>query len=131
MPGDVSRFSPRTEALALQYEHLENRPWANRSISRVLAEINGNTLTDQATRSRQKSEIRSQPAQRGSRLADGLALGRKPFPMALGDHFDCSVDHFDGGLIVNRVRRHRPLCRPSFCVGHGIFRTLWVIQVRK
>jgi len=42
--------------------HLKNRrtfalftTWANRSISRVLAEINGNNLTDQATRSRQKS----------------------------------------------------------------------------
>src|SRR5260370_15456392 len=55
MSSDVSRFSPPTEALALQYEHVENRTWANRSISRVLAEINGNNLTDQATRSRQKS----------------------------------------------------------------------------
>jgi hypothetical protein len=123
MSSDVSRFSPPTEALALQYEHLENRTWANRSISRVLAEIKGNNLTDQATRSHQKK--------RGSRLVDRLALGHKPFPMALGDNFDCSVDHFDGGLIVNRVRRHRPLGGPFFCVGHGIVRTLGEIQVRK
>ena len=29
-------------------------------------------------------------------------LGRKPFPMAFGDNFDCSVNHFDGGLIVDQ-----------------------------
>jgi hypothetical protein len=27
--------------------------------------------------------------------------------MAFGDNFDDAIDHFDGGLIVNRVRRHR------------------------
>src|SRR5260370_7240075 len=124
MSSDVSRFSPPTEALALQYEHLENRPWANRSISRVLAEINGNNLTDQATRSRQKSEIRSQPAQRGSRLADGLALGRKPFPMALGDHFDCSVDHFDRGLLLNLLPLQRPLATPPFLISRPLVLTL-------
>jgi hypothetical protein len=59
MSSDVSRFSPPTEALALQYEHLENRTWANRSIARVLAEINVNNLTDQAMRSRQKTAHRN------------------------------------------------------------------------
>ena len=51
--------------------------------------------------------------------------------MAFGDNFDCAIDHFDGGLIVNRVRRHRLPGGPFFCVSHGIVRTLWVIQVRK
>ncbi len=32
-----------------------SRTWANRSISRVLAEIDVNNLTDQATRPRQKN----------------------------------------------------------------------------
>ena len=43
-----------------------------------------------------------------------IYLGRKPFPMAFGDDFDCSIDHFDGGLIVNRVRRHRYPGGPFF-----------------
>ena len=30
-------------------------------------------------------------------------LGRKQFPVPLGDDFDGAVDHFDGGLIVDRV----------------------------
>ena len=40
-------------------------------------------------------------------------------------------DHFDGGLIVNRVPRHRHAGGPFFCVGHGIVRHVLVIQVRK
>jgi len=51
--------------------------------------------------------------------------------MAFGDDFDCSVDHLYGGLIVNRVRRHRHAGCPSFCVGHGVFRQGWVIEVRE
>jgi hypothetical protein len=31
-------------------------------------------------------------------------LRRKQFPMAFGDDFGGAVDHFDGGLVVNRVR---------------------------
>ena len=58
-------------------------------------------------------------------------LARKPFPMAFGDHFDDAIAHFDGRLIVNRVRRHQPPGGPFFRVGQGICRTLWVIQVRK
>jgi hypothetical protein len=49
----------------------------------------------------------------------------------LGDDFDGAVGHFDGGLIVNRVARHRHVGGPFFCVGHGILRQVLVIQVRK
>jgi hypothetical protein len=38
---------------------------------------------------------------------------------------------FDGGLIVNRVPRHRHAGGPFFCVSHGIVRQVLVIQVRK
>jgi hypothetical protein len=58
-------------------------------------------------------------------------LGRKPFPMAFGDHFNGSVDHFDGGLVVNRIRRTLELGRPSLSVGHRVFRQHFVIQVRE
>ena len=40
-----------------------------------------------------------------SRLACFRA-GGKQLPVPLGDDFDGAVDHLDGGLIVNRVRRH-------------------------
>ena len=76
MSSDVGRFSPPTEALALQYEHLENRTWANRSISRVLAEINVNNLTDQATRSRQKNgpaDPQTRQCQKQGELVTGVA----------------------------------------------------------
>src|SRR4051794_22475862 len=39
-------------------------------------------------------------------------LGRKPFPVPLGDDLDASVHHFEGGLIVNRVRRPLDAGRP-------------------
>jgi len=38
MPYEVSRFGLQTEALALTYEHWDERPWANRSTSGVSAE---------------------------------------------------------------------------------------------
>ena len=50
----------------------------------------------------------------GVGLAFGLALALLPElsvgsmhspPVPLGDDLDGAVDHFDGGLIVNRVRR--------------------------
>src|SRR6266508_223669 len=41
------------------------------------------------------------------------------------------VGHCDGGLIVNRVRRHLPAGGPLFCVGHRVLRQVLVIQVRK
>src|SRR5690349_546435 len=55
----------------------------------------------------------------------------EPFPMAFGDHFDCSVANDDGGLIVHQVRRHRHADGPFFSIGHGIVRHVLVIQVRK
>jgi hypothetical protein len=58
-------------------------------------------------------------------------LGREQFPMAFRDNFDSSVDHYDGGLVVNRVGRHWYLGGHSFHVGRGTFRVVLVIQVRK
>ena len=51
--------------------------------------------------------LRQRLAQRSvlDRLACILA-GGKQLPVPLGDDFDGAVDHFDGGLIVDRVRRH-------------------------
>jgi hypothetical protein len=49
-------------------------------------------------------------------------LGRKPFPMAFGDNFDCSVENDDGGLIVDRIRRYWYPGGPSFYVGQGSVR---------
>src|SRR5262245_14806843 len=43
-------------------------------------------------------------------------------PVPLGDDFDAAVGHFDGGLVVDRVRGARDLGRPSFCEGHGVAR---------
>ena len=36
----------------------------------------------------------------------GLSLGREQFPMPLGDDLKGAINHLDGGLIVNRVRRN-------------------------
>src|SRR5689334_15044917 len=44
------------------------------------------------------------------------ALGCKQSPAPLGDDLDCAVDHFDGGLVVNRITRHRHAGGPSFCI---------------
>ena len=51
--------------------------------------------------------------------------------MAFRDDLDGAVGHFDGAFIVNRIRRVPKTGRPSFRVGHGIFRQHLVIQVRK
>jgi hypothetical protein len=51
--------------------------------------------------------------------------------MALGDDFDDAIDHFDGSLIVDRIRRYWYPGGPFFCVGHGVVRHIRVIQVRK
>jgi hypothetical protein len=48
--------------------------------------------------------------------------------VALGDDFDGAVGHFDGGLIVDRIRRIWDPGRPSFCLGHGIARQAPVIH---
>jgi hypothetical protein len=59
------------------------------------------------------------------------ALGGEQFPVPLGDDFDGTIGHSDGGLIVNPIRRAWDPRRPSFCVGHGIVRQVLVIHVRK
>jgi hypothetical protein len=40
-----------------------------------------------------------------STLAQVSVLGREQFPVPLGDDLDGTVDHFEGGLVVDRVRR--------------------------
>src|SRR5579862_2010047 len=66
-----------------------------------------------------------------ARKETGGRLGRKQLPVPLGDYLDGAVNYFDGGLIINRVRRRWPLGGPFFCVGHGILRESGVIQMRK
>ncbi len=51
------------------------------------------------------------------------------FPIAFGDDFNCSIDHLDGGLFVNCVRRHRHPGSPFFGVSHGVVRQHLVIKV--
>jgi hypothetical protein len=51
--------------------------------------------------------------------------------MAFGDDFDGSVNHFDGGLIVDCVRRTSETGRPSIRVGHSIFRHHLIVQMRE
>ena len=53
------------------------------------------------------------------------------FPMPFGDDLDGAVDHLDGGLVVDRVRRTRDAGRPSFRLGHGVARHAVWSQVRK
>ncbi|HEY1624810.1 MAG TPA: DUF2461 family protein [Streptosporangiaceae bacterium] len=59
------------------------------------------------------------------------SLGGKQLPVPLGDDFDGAVGHFDGGLVVNRVRGHRHAGGPFFRIGQAIVWHLLVIQVRK
>jgi hypothetical protein len=51
--------------------------------------------------------------------------------MAFGNNLDGAIDHFDGGLVVNRVRRHPHPGGPSFGVDHGKVRKYLEIHVRK
>ena len=51
--------------------------------------------------------------------------------MAFGDNFNRAINHFDRGLIVNRVGRDRHLGSHSFYFGHGAFRVILMVQVRK
>jgi len=84
-----------------------------------------------------------QLAERGNPLAAGprgcrgevvmglaVSVGEE-FPVPLGDDLDVAVGHFDGALIVNRIRRTWDPGRPSFCVGHGVLRQVLVIHVRE
>ena len=50
---------------------------------------------------------------------------------AFRDNFNRPIDHFEGGLIVNRVARHPHPGGSSFRVCQGIVRQHLVIQVRK
>src|SRR5262245_11236419 len=43
--------------------------------------------------------------------------GGEQLPVPLGDDLDRAVDHFDGGVVVDRVRRPWDFGRPSFCAG--------------
>jgi hypothetical protein len=51
--------------------------------------------------------------------------------MALGDNFNYSVDHFDGGLIVIPVGWNWYGAGHSLHLGRGTFRVVLVIQVRE
>lgn len=51
--------------------------------------------------------------------------------MPFGDNFDLSVDHTDGGLIINCIRRPLHPGGPSFCISHCIMRQHLVIQMRE
>src|SRR5262245_14049106 len=57
-----------------------------------------------------------------SKIALICSSSVKPFPMAFGDDLNGSVDHFDGGLVVNCVRGALDTSRPSFCVRQGVLR---------
>src|SRR5438874_12745443 len=51
-------------------------------------------------------------------------------PVPLGDDVDGAVDHLDGGLIVNRVRRYWYPGGPSFDVGQRGVRHVLALEVR-
>jgi hypothetical protein len=57
-------------------------------------------------------------------------LRDKQLPVPLGDDFDVAARHFDGGLIIDRVYRHRQSGGPFFCIGYGSVRVILVIQMR-
>ena len=73
-------------------------------------------------------------ARRGARLDVESALGgceASSFQCPFGDDLDGAVDHFDGGLVVDRVRRPRQLGRPPLCGGHRVARQVGVVEVRE
>lgn len=53
------------------------------------------------------------------------------FPIPFGDNFNHSVDHFDGGLIINRIRWPLHPGGPSLCISHGVSRQHFMVQMRK
>src|SRR5881227_1330008 len=55
----------------------------------------------------------------------------KQLPVPLGDDFDGAVDYFDGGLVVDRIRRPRQAGGPPFGSGHGVCRQVRVFDVRE
>src|SRR5438067_208175 len=60
-----------------------------------------------------------------------LGVGGKQLPAPLGDDFDGTVDDFDGGLVVDRIRRPRQAGGPPFGSGHGVCRQVRVFDVRE
>ena len=56
--------------------------------------------------------------------------GYELFPVPLGDDLDGAVDHLDGRLVVDRVRRARDAGRPLLRLGHGVARQT-ACQVRE
>jgi transposase len=64
-------------------------------------------------------------------LAQVSVLGREQFPVPLGDDLDGPVNYFDGGLVVDRVRRARQVGRPLLCGGHRVPRQVRVIEMRE
>src|SRR5690349_56338 len=63
--------------------------------------------------------------------SDNSVSGSKPSPMPFGNDFDGVVDHFDGGLVVDRVRRPPETGRPFFCGRHGVLWQELVVNVRE
>src|SRR5207248_11141823 len=49
-----------------------------------------------------------------------LGVGGKQLPAPLGDDFDGTVDDFDGGLVVDRIRRPRQAGGSPFGSGHSV-----------
>ena len=50
------------------------------------------------------------------------STGRKQLPVPLRDDVDAAVDHSDGGLVVDGVRRTCNAGHPLFCLGHRVAR---------
>jgi hypothetical protein len=59
--------------------------------------------------------------------AELSVLAIKQLPVPLGYDVDGAVGHFDGGLVVDRIRRTWDAGGPFFCVGHGVLRQEFVI----
>ena len=57
--------------------------------------------------------------------------GREQFPVPLGDDFDRAVDHFEGGLVVDRVAGPDKPAAHSLAVGDRVPRQVRVVEVRE
>src|SRR5215210_5114824 len=64
-----------------------------------------------------------------ARVACYRSAGEQP-PVPLRDDVDGAVGDFDGGLIVNRVRRTVDSRRPALCLGHSVAGHAVLSQVR-
>ena len=65
------------------------------------------------------STAASRPPKRASTRSTRLSAAEQ-LPVPLGDDLGASVDHSDGGLVVDCVRRDRDSGRPLLHVGHGL-----------